>query len=84
MNIKINKKIINFGETEIEKHKFHHHESPISTYDVDDNKILVSNKDSFGKKGFEYFIGCQNGKQVRPLMWQKKIGINFSKVKTTF
>ena len=49
----MDKKIITFGETEIEKHKFHHHENPVSIYDVDINKILVSSKATFGKKGFK-------------------------------
>ena len=47
----------NFGETETEKHKFHQHKNAISIYDIDINKILVSSKVSFGKKGFRYFIG---------------------------
>ena len=33
------KKIITFGDIEVEKHKFHQHESPISVYDVDINSI---------------------------------------------
>ena len=33
-------------------------------YDVDINKILVSNNVSFGKRGF---IGCKDGKKDRPL-----------------
>ena len=40
-----------FGHTEIEKHKFHRHKNAILMYDVDTNKIIVSNKVSFGKKG---------------------------------
>ena len=36
-------------------------------YDVDIKKILVSKKVSFGKKGFEYFIGYKHGKKSRPL-----------------
>ena len=27
------------------------------------NKILASNKVSFGKKDFKYFIGCKNAKK---------------------
>ena len=30
------------------------------------NKILASNKVSFGKKDFKYFIGCKNAKKDRP------------------
>ena len=29
--------------------------------------MLVSSKDSFSKKGFKYFIGYKDGKNVRPL-----------------
>ena len=61
------KKIVTFGETDIEKHKFHGHKNPILVYDVDINKILVSNKVSFGKKSFRYFIGYKDRKKVRPL-----------------
>ena len=54
------------GETEIEKHNFHQHKNPISIFDVDINKILVSKKIYFGKKGFKYFIGLKDGKKLRP------------------
>ena len=33
---------------------------------VDINKIVVSNKVSFGKKGFKYFIGYKDTKENRP------------------
>ena len=48
----------------IEKHKFHQHKNSISIYGVDINKILVSNKVSFGKKGYKYFTGYTHGKKV--------------------
>ena len=51
------KTIMKFGDIEIEKQKFHHHKRSISIKNVDINKIVVSNKVSFGKKGFKYFIG---------------------------
>ena len=54
--IKIYKKIINFCNTEVEKHKFHQSKSPIPINNGDINKILLSNKVCFGKKDFEYFI----------------------------
>ena len=53
----MNKKIIKFGDSAIEEHKFHPNKNPISTNNVDINKILVSHKVSFGKKRFRYFIG---------------------------
>ena len=55
--MKVNKKIITFGETEIGKHKFQQHKNLISIYDVAINEILVSNKVSLGKMGFKSSIG---------------------------
>ena len=43
-----------FDDTEIEKYKFHQYKSPISIDNIDVNKIVVSNKISFGKKNFKY------------------------------
>ena len=57
----MNKKIIKFDDTEIEKHKFHQHKSPISINNIDNNKIVVSNKVSFSKRVYTYFIGYKNG-----------------------
>ena len=64
---KIAKEIVTFGNFEVEKHKFHQHKSPSSIYDVNFDRIVVSNRFSFGKKGFEYFIKYKDGKKVRPL-----------------
>ena len=33
---------------------------------IDINKIVVSNKISFGKKDFKYFIGYKDAKKVKP------------------
>ena len=62
----MDKKIIKFGDTEIEKHKFHQHKSPFSLNNIDINIMAVSNKVSFGKKGFKYFINYNDGEKVRP------------------
>ena len=43
-----------FGE--IQKQKLHQHKGPISVKKIYINKIVVSNKISFGKTGFKYFI----------------------------
>ena len=51
------KTIIKSGDTEIEKQKFHQHKITISINNIDINKIVVSNKISFAKKGFKYFNG---------------------------
>ena len=40
--------IIKFGDIEIKKQKFHQHKKPISIKNIDINKIVVSNKASFG------------------------------------
>ena len=58
------KKNIKSGDTEIQKQKFHQHKGPISIKNIGINKIIISNKISFGKKGFKYFIGCENAKKI--------------------
>ena len=55
--LKMVKKIIKFRDTEIKKQKIHQHKSPISIINVHFNKVLGSNKASFCKKGFRYFLG---------------------------
>ena len=37
------KKMIMFGDNEIEDHKFHYHKNPILMNDVHNNKMAVSN-----------------------------------------
>ena len=49
----MDKKIIRFDDTEIEKHKFHQHKSSFLIDNIDINNIVVSNKVSFGKKDFK-------------------------------
>ena len=39
-----------FDDIEIEEQNFHQHKGPISIKNIDINKIVVSNKASFGKK----------------------------------
>ena len=56
-------KIIKLGDIEIQKQKFHQHKGPISIKNIDINKIVVSNKVSFGKNGFKYFIGYKDAKK---------------------
>ena len=55
------KAIIEFGDIEIKKQKCDQCKRPISK-NIDINKIVVSNKVSFGKKGFKYFIGYEDAK----------------------
>ena len=49
----MDKQIIKFDDTEIEKYKFHQYKSPISIGNIDVHKIEVSNKIYFGKKNFK-------------------------------
>ena len=54
------KKIIMVGDIEVEKHNFHQHKILISIYDVNIDRIVVSNKVRFGKRGFKCFIECKD------------------------
>ena len=63
----MDKKTIKFDGTEIEEYEFHQYNSPISIKNIDINKIVVSNKFTFGKQDFEYFIGYKDNKEIRPL-----------------
>ena len=44
------KDILTFGNIEIEKKRFYHLKTPIFLGDADIEKVLVSNKISFGEK----------------------------------
>ena len=46
-----------FGKIEIEKKNFYHNKIPVSLRDGDIEKLLVSNKISFGEKDCKCFIG---------------------------
>ena len=53
----MDKEILTFGDTDIEKNKFYHHKSPILLKDVCIKKVLVSNKISFGEKTLNTSLG---------------------------
>ena len=61
----MDKQIIKFSDTEIEKYKFHQHKNPILINNIDISKIVVCNKISFSKKSFKYFVGYKDGKKIR-------------------
>ena len=63
----MDKRIIKFDDTKIEKYKFHQNKSPISINDIDINKIVVSNKFPFVKQDFKYFISHKGSEKIRPL-----------------
>ena len=54
--IKMGKKILTFGNIEIEKKNLPSKDSYFLE-DVDIEKLLVSNKISLGEKNYKYFIG---------------------------
>ena len=62
------KEILTFGDTEIKNNKFYYHKTPIFLGDVDIEKVLVSNKISFGERNYKYFIGyLYNDNKAKPL-----------------
>ena len=61
------KEILTFGDNENEKNKFFRHKAPIFWKDVDIERVLLSNKISFGEKNYKYFIGyLYNYNEVKP------------------
>ena len=66
--MKMGKEISTIGNIEIEKNTFYCYKSPIFLNDLDIDKVLVSNKISFGEKSYKYFIGYfYNDHKVKPL-----------------
>ena len=63
----MDKKTIKFDDTEIKEYKFHQNKIPISTNDVEINKIVVSNMLTFGKQDFKHFIGYKHSEKIKPL-----------------
>ena len=53
-----------FGNIEIQKQK---HKRPISIKTIEINTTVISNKFSFGKKGFKYIISYKDSKKVKAL-----------------
>ena len=49
--------------SEIQKQELHEHKGPISVKNIGINKVVVSNKVSFGKKEFKRFIGHTGAKR---------------------
>ena len=56
-----------FDDTKTEECEFHQYKSPILIKNIDINKIVISNRFTFGKQDFKYFIGCKDNKKIRPL-----------------
>ena len=60
----MDKTVIRFGNTEIEKHKFDQNKSSIQINNIDINKVVLSNKVSFGKTGFKNFSDYKDVKKI--------------------
>ena len=60
----MDKEIIKFDDTEIEKYKSHHCKRPISINNIDVNKIVISNKISLGKEDFNYLLTIKMEKKI--------------------
>ena len=58
------KKIMKFGDIEVQKQKFHQHKRTILIKNIGINKVVVFNKVSFGKKGFKYFTDYKDPKKI--------------------
>ena len=66
--MKVAKEILTFGDIEIEENKFDCNKISVHLRDVDIEKVLLSNKISFGEKNYKYFIGyLYNDHKVKPL-----------------
>ena len=59
----MDKKILKFVGTKIEKYKFHQNKSLILINDID-NKIVVSNKVPFREQDFRYFTGYRDSEKL--------------------
>ena len=57
----------NFDDTKIQEYEFYHYKSSILINNIDINKIVISNKFTFGKQDFKYFHGYKDNKGIRPL-----------------
>ena len=61
-------KSINFDDENINKSSFYENRKLLSLSDIDFNKILVSKKESYGRKNSsKYFIGYNDDDVIRPL-----------------
>ena len=57
-----------FNDEKINKSNFYKNKKLFNIDDIDVNKILVSNKELYGKKNsFKYFIGYNHDDVIRPL-----------------
>ena len=64
----MNGKNIIFDDKNIKKSNFYKNKKLFSIYDIEVDKILISKKESYGKKSsFKYFLGYNDDDVIRPL-----------------
>ena len=67
-HIKIGKGILMFDDIKCGKNQFYRYKNLVLLRDIDIQKVLVSNKISFGEKNYTYFIGyLYNNRKIKPL-----------------
>ena len=67
--IRIIKGTINFDDKKVNKKSCYKNKKPYEVYDIDTEKILVSKKESYGKKGsIKYFVGYNDEDVKLPRM----------------
>ena len=49
--------LLKFGDAETEKREYHSSKSAISIYDVNIDKIIISEEFFYAKRGSKYFVG---------------------------
>ena len=60
----MDKEIVTFGDTEVEKDKFHQYKTPISIYNVDISEIVVSTVFLLIKKVLNILLGTKMVKKL--------------------
>ena len=59
---------MNFDDKKVNKKAFYKNKKPYDVYNIDTEKILVSKKESYGKKGsIKHFVGYNDEDVIRPL-----------------
>ena len=59
---------VNFEDKNVSKKASYKNKKPYDVYEIDTEKILVSKKESYGKKGDnKYFVGYNGEDVIRPL-----------------
>ena len=64
------------------KKRFHQDKRPISIKNIDNDKIVVSNKVSFGKKGFKHFTVYEEAKKLGLYVYFSQKWVNIEETLT--